>query len=139
MSKSKIKTKKLKSDSQNLNLILKYMPCLIKGLLITMVGILVLSFAYYKMSGHSVVFYYLNYLFIAFGAFVTGNATYHKSGGRGIVAGAIGAIPLMLIDLILILSLSYNNVSTLILIIMPICIILGAIGGIIGSNAKKRY
>ncbi len=139
MSELKIKNKNLKHNSKYVNLALKYIPCLIKGLIITIVGILILSFAYYKMSSHSVVLYYLNYLFIALGTFVTGNSTYHKLGGRGIVSGAIGSIPLMVFDLISVLIFNHTKVSGLILIIVPICVISGAIGGIVGSNAKKRY
>ncbi len=139
MSEFKIKNKNLKHNSKYVNLALKYIPCLIKGIIITIVGILVLSFAYYKMSSNSVILYYLTYLFIALGAFVTGNSTYHKLGGRGIVAGTIGSIPLIVCDLISVLIFNHTKVSGLILIIVPICVISGAIGGIVGSNAKKRY
>lgn len=139
MSELKIKSKKFKSDSKYLNLILKYIPCLLKGLILTVIGILVLSFAYYKMTGHPAFLYYLNYLFLGFGTFITGNSTYHKLGGRGIVAGILGSLPLLLIDIIIIFLFSYRTASANILIIVPICIIFGAIGGIVGSNAKKRY
>ena len=137
MSEFKLKNKKAKSDI--LNIIVKYLPCLVKGGVITAIGILVLSFAYYKMSSHSIILYYLNYLFIALGAFITGNSTYYKFGGRGIVAGGLGVIPLIFFELISIFAFSYTKISIFIIIILLICFSFGAIGGIIASNTKKRY
>ncbi|MBE6747753.1 MAG: TIGR04086 family membrane protein [Ruminococcaceae bacterium] len=131
--------KKSKYDSKKFKLILKYLPCFLKGFLITALGILVLSFAYYKLSTHSVIIYYLTYLFIALGGFVAGNSTYHKLGGRGIVVGAIGALPVAVVIYAILAIFCLKEITAFSLIILPICILCGCLGGIIGSNSKKRY
>ena len=130
---------KLNKNSKKISIILKYLPCFFKGAIIMFGGILVLTLTYYKISQKSDVLYYLCYLFFAFGAFVTGNSTFHKLGGRGIVSGTLGALPLMVISLSFILIFSYKTVTPFILLTIPVFMLFGAIGGIVGSNAKKRY
>ena len=83
--------------------------------------------------------YYSNYFFVALASFITGNSSYFKFKGRGIITGFLGALPLVLSILIFIAVFSYNTISSYILILLPIGLIFGALGGIIGSNTKKRY
>ncbi len=135
--KSKINLNKKKNN--NINLLLKYLPCFLKGEMLTILGILVLSFAYYKLTGYNDYLYYLNYLFISFGSFVAGSSIYKKIGGRGIVSGALGSLPLAIINTFITYLFSYKSANFFILIILPVSIFSGAIGGILASNKKKRY
>ncbi len=120
-------------------LLKKYLPSYLKGLIVAISGILFASFAYYKTSINSDLIYFSNYFFIALAAFIAGNSTYNKFKGRGIINGVLGAMPLVLSILIFIAVFSYNTISVFVLIIVPIVLLFGSLGGIIGSNTKKRY
>ncbi len=135
--KSKINLNKKNND--NINLFLKYLPCFLLGELIIIVGILVLSLSYYKIPGNNSYLYYLTFLVIAFGSFVTGKKTYKRLGGRGIVSGILGTLPIALINLGIIYLFSFESVNLFILLILPISTLSGAIGGVLASNSKIRY
>ena len=103
---SDLKKKKINYNKKNnkyIDLLLKYLPCFIKGELVIVFGILVLTFAYYKISGDNNYLYYFSLIIIALGSFFTGNNTYKKFGGRGIVSGFIGSLPLAFINLMIVL------------------------------------
>ena len=133
------KFKPLKKESKNIKLLLKYLPCFLKGFLIVVIGILVLSFAYYKLSEHSWIIYYISYLFLFFGGFVSGNSLHKKAGGRGILTGTLGALPLAFISYLILIIVSLKNLSIFSLISPLACVLGGTSGGIISSNTKKRY
>lgn len=135
----KLKVNQTKKNNPKLNLLLKYLPGFIKGEAIIIIGILILSFAYYKLTGYSEFFYYTTYVFIALGSFVTGSNTYKNFEGRGIISGFSGALPLALINLIIVYSFGYKSFSVIILLIIPLTVLSGALGGILKSNQKKRY
>lgn len=120
-------------------LLKKYLSSYLKGITVVICGILITSLAYYKTSINSDYIYYLNYFFIAVGAFITGNSTHKKFKGRGIINGVLGAVPLVLSILVFIATFSYNTISSFVLIIVPITLLFGSIGGIVGSNTQKRY
>ncbi len=139
---SDLKKKKINYNKKNnkyIDLLLKYLPCFFKGELIIIFGILVLTFAYYKISGDNNYMYYFSLIIIALGSFFTGNNTYKKFGGRGIVSGFIGSLPLAFINLMIVLIFCLKTTNWFILLILPISLISGAIGGILTSNSKKRY
>ena len=128
-----------KKNNNKISLLLKYLPCLLKGEALFILGILVVSFAYFKLTGYSDILYYLTFLFMALGSFVTGRTTYKRFGGRGIVTGILGSLPVAIINILIIYLFCYQNVSLFILLILPVSILSGAIGGILASNSKKRY
>jgi putative membrane protein (TIGR04086 family) len=139
---SDLKKKKINYNKKNnkyIDLLLKYLPCFFKGELVIVFGILVLTFAYYKISGDNNYLYYFSLIIIALGSFFTGNNTYKKFGGRGIVSGFIGSLPLAFINLMIVLIFCLKTTNWFILLILPISLISGAIGGILASNSKKRY
>ena len=133
------KVKLNKKDSKRIKLFFKYFPCFLKGFIIIVIGILVLSFAYYKLSEHSSIIYLFSYLFLFFGGFISGNSTHKKVGGRGIITGTFGALPVALFTYIILIISTFKNLSIFSLICPMICIIGGTIGGIVNSNTKKRY
>lgn len=121
------------------NIFFKYIPCFFTGVLIMILGILAVSIMYYKSASEFNYLYFITYIFIIAGAFFTGNLTHKKLGGRGFISGFLGSVPLIIFDLILITVFSFKELNAFILIIIPICALSGAIGGIVASNAKKRY
>jgi hypothetical protein len=76
---------------------------------------------------------------LVFGGFISGNSTHKKVGGRGIVTGTLGALPVALFTYIILIIFTFKNLSIFSLICPMICIIGGTIGGIVNSNTKKRY
>ena len=128
-----------KKDSKNMKLFLKYLPCFFKGFLIVVIGILVLSFAYYKLSEHSWIIYYISYLFLLLGGFVSGNSLHKKAGGRGILTGTLGALAVAFISYLILIIVAFKNLSIFSLIAPLVCVLGGTFGGIISSNTKKRY
>jgi hypothetical protein len=78
-------------------------------------------------------------LFVALGSFITGRATYNRLGGRGIISGSLGSLPIGIINIAIIFLFCFKTTSWFILLILPISILSGAIGGILASNSKKRY
>jgi len=133
------KFKPIKKDSKNIKLFLKYLPCFFKGFLIVVAGILVLSFAYYKLTEHSWIIYYTSYLFLFLGGFVSGNSLHKKAGGRGILTGTLGALPIAFFSYLILIIVCFKNLSMFSLFAPLSCILGGASGGIISSNTKKRY
>ncbi len=133
------KNKQNKKSKKDFSLIFKYLPCFFVGVISTLLGILVLALAYYKLSLNSEFTYYFTYIFISFGAFLTGYSTYKKFKNRGIVSGALGAVPLLVFNLIFILIFSFKSVNAFVLLVIPITVLFGSIGGIVSSNSKKRY
>lgn len=128
-----------KKNNKSINLLIKYLPCFFKGEILIVLGILVLSLAYYKVSSYDSYLYYFTFLFVALGAFITGRATYNRLGGRGIISGSLGSLPIAIINIAIIFSFCFKTTSWFILLILPISILSGAIGGILASNSKKRY
>ena len=128
-----------KKNNKSINLLIKYLPCFFKGEILIVLGILVLSLAYYKISSYDSYLYYFTFLFVALGAFITGRATYNRLGGRGIISGFLGSLPIAIINIAIVFLFCLKTTSWFILLILPISILSGAIGGILASNSKKRY
>ena len=133
------KFKPISKDSKNIKLLFKYIPCFLKSFSIIVIGILVLSFAYYKLSEHSVIIYYISYLFFVFGGFISGSSFYKKVGGRGILTGTLGALPVTFISYLILIAFSFKSLTVFSLIAPLVCILGGTAGGIVSSNTKKRY
>ena len=102
-----------KKNNKNINLLLKYLPCFFKGEILIILGILVLSLAYYKISGYDSYLYYLTYLFVALGSFITGRATYNRLGGRGIISGSLGSLPIGIINIAIIFLFCFKSFAVL--------------------------
>ena len=133
------KIKPLNKDSKNIKFFLKYLPCFLKGFLIIIIGILVLSFAYYKLSEHSTIIYYISYLFFVFGGFVSGSSFHKKAGGRGILTGTLGDLPVAFVSYLILIVFSFKSLTVFSLIAPLVCTVGGTTGGIVSSNTKKRY
>lgn len=133
------KFKPISKDSKNIKLFLKYLSCFLKGFFTIVIGILVLSFAYYKLSEHSVIIYYISYLFYIFGGFISGSSFHKKAGGRGILTGTLGALPVAFVSYLILIAFSFKSLTVFSLISPLVCILGGTAGGIVSSNTKKRY
>lgn len=127
------------NKNETISIFIKYIPAFLKGFILMLFGILVLTFAYYKLQEKNDLLYFSCFFIIAISAFFTGSSTYKKLSGRGIIAGTLGTVPLTIVELCLILIFGFEAISSFVLIIIPLNFIFGAIGGIVASNQKKRY
>lgn len=127
------------NKNETISIFLKYIPAFLKGFILMLFGILVLTFAYYKLQEKNDLLYFSCFFIIAISAFFTGSSTYKKLSGRGIIVGTLGTVPLTIVELCLILIFGFEAISSFVLIIIPLNLIFGAIGGIVASNQKKRY
>lgn len=133
------KIKPVKKDSKNIKFFLKYLPCFLKGFFVTVIGILALGFTYYKLSEYTQVIYYITYLVFIFGGFVSGNSTHKKIGGRGIISGTLGVLPVSVVIYLILIITTFRDLS-IISLLCPFSITIGGtLGGIVSSNAKMRY
>lgn len=124
---------KTKQSPKKQNKILVCLSTVMKGFIIFAIGFLLISLIIFKVNDKS-FYYYVIYLFISAGAFVTGFTSYKKLGGRGFVCGLLtSSILLQIIFCIILISNGFIFTSRMFLIV-PICLISGIIGGIIGAN-----
>ena len=106
----------------------------IKGLMIFLNGLGILSLLVLKNSSDSVVFYVLSFVIMALGGFFSGFSAYRNLRGRGFINGIIASAIYMGIIFIFTIALMRFNISANILIIAPICLISGFLGGTVGAN-----
>ncbi len=133
------KIKKNIETNTLINYIIKYLFCLLPAILAEAAGIIGVTFLYYKMSERPKAIFFSVFVVIAFAAFLLGNFSHKKFKGRGIVTGLISGTAFFFINFILILIFKTADINLFLLIILPICLIFSAIGGILSSNSKKRY
>ncbi len=127
-----IKTKKKRDKSYSKPVL--YVFSVLKGLLIFITGILMTSILILKTSSSSQFFYIFAYLILALGAFISGFDAYRKIKGRGFVNGLIASAAYAITSLIIItISLKFD-ISLQVLLILPISLISGFLGGTVGAN-----
>ena len=97
-------------------------------------GLGLLSLILLKNSTDSVVFYVFSFVIMALGGFFSGFSAYRKLRGRGFLNGIIASAIYMGIIFIFTIALMRFNISANILIIVPVCLISGFLGGTVGAN-----
>lgn len=127
-----LKTQK-KSDKKH-NKITVYCISAIKGLVIFLNGLGVLSLLVLKNSSDSAVFYIFSFVIMALGGFFSGFSAYRNLRGRGFINGVIASVIYMGVIFIFTVALMRFNISANILIIAPVCLISGFLGGTVGAN-----
>lgn len=123
-----IKTKKI--TNKNYNIPTLYAFSVIKGLIIFFIGALLCAFMVLR-SSQSNFFFYLIYLFIALGAFLCSFSASKKIKGRGIIKGLISSGIYSVVILIMSIVLMRFNISGNILLLFPVCLLPGVVGGIL--------
>ncbi|MBE6802230.1 MAG: TIGR04086 family membrane protein [Ruminococcaceae bacterium] len=121
-----IKTKKL--TNKNYNIPTLYAFSVIKGLVIFISGLLFCAFMVLK-SPQSNFFYYMVYVFVALGAFLSGFSASKRINGRGFIKGLISSAAYMLVIIILSIILMKFNMSVNLLLLVPLCLVSGFLGG----------
>ena len=71
---------------------------------------------------------------IALSAFYTGFVSYKKLGGRGIIIGLISSMILFSVIFLIVLFSMKFEISSKVLVLLPVCVIPGIAGGILSAN-----
>lgn len=121
-----IKTKKL--TNKNYNIPTLYAFSVIKGLVVFIIGLLFCAFMVLK-SPQSNFFFYMVYVFVALGAFSSGFCASKRINGRGFIKGLISSAAYMLVIIILSIILMKFNISVNLLLLVPLCLVSGFLGG----------
>lgn len=124
-----IKTKRLSKKIYNTPTL--YAFSVIKGLIVALIGVLLCSFMVLR-STQSNFFYYCIYIFIALGAFLGSYDASKKINGKGFIKGLIASGIFCGVIFALIVVIIRFNVSAFILLLLPLCLISGFAGGILG-------
>ena len=124
---------KTKKRPKKQNKYLLAIASVLNGLVFFSVGFFLLSLMVYKVK--DAPFYYWSvYGFIALGAFTAGYICYKKFGGRGIICGLVSSVAFMVILFIVISALLSFEITHKILLIVPVCLVFGLVGGILSAN-----
>ena len=126
--------KTLKKNDKKYSKPTVYCISALKGLMIFLNGLGLLSLILLKNSTDSVVFYVFSFVIMALGGFFSGFSAYRKLRGRGFLNGIIASAIYMGIIFIFTIALMRFNISANILIIVPVCMISGFLGGTVGAN-----
>ncbi|MDR1630644.1 MAG: TIGR04086 family membrane protein [Oscillospiraceae bacterium] len=57
---------------------------------------------------------------------------------KGLVAGVLAALPLMLVEILIIISMSDGHVSGTVYLLIPTMLVAGAVGGVSAVNMKPK-
>ena len=124
---------KTKKQSKNQNKALLCITSVLKGLFVFLILFLIISILVYKVND-SEFYYFMVYGSIALSAFYTGFISYKKLGGRGIIIGLISSMILFSVIFLIVLFSMKFEISSKVLILLPVCVIPGIAGGILSAN-----
>lgn len=124
---------KTKKQQKNQNKTVLCIISVLKGFSVFTMCFLLLSFLIYKVNDN-LFYYFALYAVLALGSFISGYISYKKLGGRGIVCGLISAIIILVLLLVIILFSMKFEISSRILLLIPVCLIPGIAGGILSAN-----
>lgn len=57
---------------------------------------------------------------------------------KGLIAGVLAALPLMLVEIVIIISMSDGHVSGTVYLLIPTMLLAGAVGGVAAVNMKTK-
>ena len=124
---------KTKKQSKNQNKALLCITSVLIGLFLFLLLFLIISILVYKVND-SEFYYFMVYGSIALSAFYTGFVSYKKLGGRGIIIGLISSMILFSVIFLIVLFSMKFEISSKILVLLPVCVIPGIAGGILSAN-----
>ena len=124
---------KTKKQSKNQNKALLCITSVLIGLFLFLLLFLIISILVYKVND-SEFYYFMVYGSIALSAFYTGFVSYKKLGGRGIINGLISSMILFSVIFLIVLFSMKFEISSKVLVLLPVCVIPGIAGGILSAN-----
>lgn len=125
-----------KKYNNKFRIIKPYIIGVLKGFLFFLILFLLMAFVMYKFNFNNAVGYYLIYLFIACGGFISAVSVYKKVRGRGFLTGVIASLPYSVLVFFLISLIMSFEISGDILIVFLLTLSGGFIGGVTAANTK---
>ncbi len=108
----------------------------IRGLIIFSVLYLSLTYIMYKTNTETSALYFLMFLFIILGGFVSAVYTYKKVRGRGFLTGIIASVPYSIVVFFIFCLINCFEISNNILLVFLLTLLGGFLGGITAANTK---
>lgn len=130
------KQKYKRNDSLTLSTIKAFGFGCLWGLIVFFIGLLLVSLILMKTQSEADTMYYSLYVFIGLGAFTSAIYTQKRIGGRGFITGILSSLPYIFVILAITATILGFGISGKILILLPICLISGFLGGITAVNTK---
>ena len=131
-----MKTKKINS-SKRLKLqnpVLIHLFSAAKGLVISAIILLLISFMVLKSTSFTTFTKLIIYLSIVVGAFLSGFISHRKIKGKGYLCGALASLFYVALFFAISLVIMKFNVSVNLILVIPIIAVSGVIGGIVSAN-----
>lgn len=125
-----------KKYNNKLKIIKPYIIGVLKGFAVFSILFLLTALIMYKFNLDNKALYYLIYLFIALGGFISAISVYKRVRGRGFLTGVIASLPYSLLVFLLIGLISGFNMSGNILIVFLLTLSGGFLGGVTAANTK---
>ena len=114
--------------------VIVYLLNALKGLILTLVLLGIISIILLNNASFTVFYKAFSYIAVGFGGAFSGFCAYRRLKGRGIVNGAIcGALFGVILCIILLVVMGFN-VNINLIYILPLSIVCGLVGGIVGAN-----
>ncbi len=127
--------KKRKISINTSNPAIIYLISSVKGLVVLAIGLSVVSVIIMKSTDFNLFTKFIIYGLVIFGGFLSGFFANKKLKCRGIVNGTVASLAFAIIfSLICIIAMRFN-ISPEILILFPVSIVGGIVGGIISANS----
>lgn len=124
-----------KKDKSN-NVIKTYVVGTLLGLIMFLIGLLLISLILYRTKSSSAMLYYFPYVFIFLGAFLNAVYCHKRVGNRGFITGIITALPYSLLIILLCAIITDFSATAKLLVVVPISVIGGFLGGVMAANKK---
>lgn len=125
-----------KKYNNKLKVIKPYIIGVLKGFAVFSILFLFTALVMYKFNLDNKALYYLIYLFVALGGFISGISVYKRVRGRGFLTGVIASLPYSLLVFLLISLITGFNMSGNILIVFLLTLSGGFLGGVTAANTK---
>ncbi len=125
-----------KKYNNKLKIIKPYIIGVLKGFAVFSILFLLTALIMYKFNLDNKALYYLIYLFIALGGFISAISVYKRVRGRGFLTGVIASLPYSVLVFLLISLILRFNISGDIFLVLLLTLSGGFSGGVTAANTK---
>lgn len=129
-----IKTKKNKNNKPQKTIVI-YLLSVLKGFAVSFAGLVLISFLLMNKGTFTTFTKIIIYVLIASGALLCGYLAHKRLRGRGIINGILSSAIYLIIYIIISLVLMRFQVDSNLLLLVPVVLLSGIIGGILSANS----
>ncbi len=131
-----MKTKKVNGSKRSgiQNPVLIHLFSAVKGIVVTAIILLLVSFMVLKSTSFTMFTKLVIYLSVVVGAFLSGFVSHRKNKGKGYLCGALASLFYVALFIAISLVIMKFNVSVNLVLVIPIIAVSGVVGGIVSAN-----